>query len=299
LPSGPKRRRARLLFQLKTGRDYTKDLPTKKARPAAASRHEAILPEGPRLLVSVRSEAEALAALAGGASILDIKEPARGSLGAAPAAVRSRVAEIAAPPGEAARVLVTAAAGELAETPDPGTWEDDARIRHVKLGLAGLGAGAWEAGLDRWLAGLPAPGTGSRLIAVAYADHEGAGSPDPWSVLEYAARRGLEFLLIDTFDKRRGSLRSLLGEDELRGLIEAAREAGVGVALAGSLRREDFEPLLLLGPKILAVRGAACRGGREGDVDALRVADLARALRRDPRRHAFEMETSPTSRSGA
>jgi hypothetical protein len=242
----------------------------------------------------VRSEAEALAALAGGASILDIKEPSRGSLGAAPAAVRSRVAEIAARPGEAMRVLVTAAAGELAETPDPGAWEDDSRIRHVKLGLAGLGEGAWEAGLDRWLAGLPAPGTRPRLIAVAYADHEGARSPEPRSVLEYAARRGLEFLLIDTFDKRRGSLRSLLGEDELRGLIEAAREAGIGVALAGSLRREDFEPLLLLGPKILAVRGAACRGGRECDVDALRVADLARALRRDPRRHAFEMETSPT-----
>ena len=286
-------------FQLKTGRDYTKDLLTKKARPAVPSHAENTLPEGPRLLVSVRSETEALAALAGGASILDVKEPGRGSLGPAPAAVRSRIAEIAARPGEAASgVMVTAAAGELAESPDPAAWEDDVRIRHVKLGLARLGDGPWEEGLDRWLAALGVLKTGPRVIAVAYADHERAGSPGPWRILDYAARRRLRFLLIDTFDKRCGSLRSLLGEDELRGLIETAREAGVGVALAGSLRREDLEPLLLLGPEVIAVRGAACRGGREGHVVASRVADLARSLRRDQRGHAFAMEP-PASRPGA
>ena len=35
-----------------------------------------------RLLVSVRSEEEARAALAGGADIIDAKEPSRGALGA-------------------------------------------------------------------------------------------------------------------------------------------------------------------------------------------------------------------------
>jgi uncharacterized protein (UPF0264 family) len=50
----------------------------------------------------------------------------------------------------------------------------------------------------------------------------------------------------------------------------------VRVALAGSLRPEDFAPLLELGPDILAVRGAACRGGREGEIDAALVAELCR-----------------------
>ena len=39
--------------------------------------------ETPGLLVSVRSAAEALSALAGGADVIDVKEPNRGSLGAA------------------------------------------------------------------------------------------------------------------------------------------------------------------------------------------------------------------------
>ena len=39
--------------------------------------------EAPGLLVSVRSAAEALAALAGGADVIDVKEPNQGSLGAA------------------------------------------------------------------------------------------------------------------------------------------------------------------------------------------------------------------------
>ena len=38
---------------------------------------------GTQLLVSVRSPAEALAALEGGAALIDVKEPARGSLGRA------------------------------------------------------------------------------------------------------------------------------------------------------------------------------------------------------------------------
>src|SRR5690606_38342384 len=44
-----------------------------------------------QLLVSVRNRAEALAALAGGADLIDVKEPWRGSLGAAPPHVMEEV----------------------------------------------------------------------------------------------------------------------------------------------------------------------------------------------------------------
>ncbi|MEX0885938.1 MAG: (5-formylfuran-3-yl)methyl phosphate synthase, partial [Phycisphaeraceae bacterium] len=40
-------------------------------------------PDRPGLLVSVRNVAEARAAMAGGADVIDIKEPAAGALGAA------------------------------------------------------------------------------------------------------------------------------------------------------------------------------------------------------------------------
>jgi uncharacterized protein (UPF0264 family) len=229
----------------------------------------------------VRNEAEALAALEGGASILDLKEPARGPLGPAAPAVRRRIAEIAARFRDGAGGLViTAAAGELADAGDPGGWEDDARITHVKLGLSLLAGTVWKAGLDRWIDGLAERGSRARVVAVAYADHERAGSPGTREVLAHAARRRLEFLLVDTFDKRGGSLRSIVRDDDLRGLIADAHEAGIRVAVAGSLGREDFEPILRLGADVVAVRGAACRGGREGEVDARKVADLASLVER-------------------
>ena len=50
-----------------------------------------------RLLVSVRSADEVAAAMAGGADIIDAKEPARGSLGAVDAATLARPSPTAFP----------------------------------------------------------------------------------------------------------------------------------------------------------------------------------------------------------
>src|SRR4051812_39902678 len=64
----------------------------------------------PGLLVSVRSPQEALAALAGGADIIDVKEPANGSLGRAEDDVIRAVVDVVA-----GRRPVSAAMGELVE----------------------------------------------------------------------------------------------------------------------------------------------------------------------------------------
>src|SRR6266496_2650971 len=66
--------------------------------------------ETPGLLVSVRSVAEALTALAGGADVIDVKEPSRGSLGAADDDTISAV--VRAVNG---RAPVSAALGELVD----------------------------------------------------------------------------------------------------------------------------------------------------------------------------------------
>ena len=60
------------------------------------------------LLVSVRNAAEATEALAGGASIIDVKEPSRGPLGRADADVTAAIAEAVA-----GRAPLTVACGEL------------------------------------------------------------------------------------------------------------------------------------------------------------------------------------------
>src|SRR4051812_42317194 len=66
--------------------------------------------EKPGLLVSVRSPEEALAALTGGADVIDVKEPDRGSLGAADPGTITDIARAVN-----GRAPVTAAVGELVD----------------------------------------------------------------------------------------------------------------------------------------------------------------------------------------
>src|SRR5437763_2302356 len=98
------------------------------------------------LLVSVRSAVEARSALAGGAGVIDIKDPSRGPLGAAEPAVWRAVRRVV--PRE---MPLSAALGELAEWKSRRALEqhDSAGLSYLKLGLAGCGSwpgSVWQAG---------------------------------------------------------------------------------------------------------------------------------------------------------
>ena len=94
------------------------------------------LRNSPGLLVSVRSAAEAVAALAGGADVIDVKEPDRGPLGAADPDTMAEIVCVVA-----GRVLVTAAAGELLDIGTRGAMRIieslPAGISLCKIGLHG------------------------------------------------------------------------------------------------------------------------------------------------------------------
>jgi uncharacterized protein (UPF0264 family) len=238
----------------------------------------------PKLLVSVRNAAEALVALDGGAAFIDIKEPRNGSLGQAPRDVQGAIVDTVSPgstppPRRDRQVVLTAALGEWASSGPPSSWVPLPGISLYKLGLSGCHERPeWTEGLDAWRerAGL----TGADLVAVAYADHASAGSPEPRRVLDYAIDRQLPYFLIDTFMKTAGTLTELLDERALRSIVEHAQTHGVGVALAGSLRLEDLRAVASLGTDVIAVRGAACRQGRrELDLDADRIEKLVGILR--------------------
>jgi uncharacterized protein (UPF0264 family) len=236
------------------------------------------LPEGPLLLVSVRTPEEALAAVEGGADIVDIKEPANGPLGAAPTSSRRAIAA-ACVRGEP-RPHVSAAAGELLERGSPSAWEAIEGIAFHKLGLSRCRGLDWRAGLERWAASLRDRTRPSSLVPVAYGDHAEAESPPPLEVLDAARDLGIDLVLVDTHDKSRGTLRDLVGDDAIASLVEEGRRRGVRVALAGSLSRIDVLALAPLGALALGVRGAACAGSRrDGEVSRERVRELADALR--------------------
>jgi (5-formylfuran-3-yl)methyl phosphate synthase len=240
----------------------------------------------PRLLVSVRSVAEAEEALAGGCDVLDIKEPARGALGMADVATIGAI--IALRDQTFANVPVSVALGEAAEwrpgRPIPLLPEG---IAYLKLGTAGLAPNPdWPEQLpdirERFDTARAGGGSrGARWIAVACADATDVAGPSPEQVLDVAARSGWAGILIDTCSKQSRCLFDWLDDSRLAALATEARSRNLLFALAGRLRQEDVIRLADLQPDTVGIRSAACRlGDRTGPVEARRVLAFRAALRR-------------------
>ncbi len=235
-----------------------------------------------QLLVSVRSAIEATEAVAGGASIIDVKEPARGPLGRAACSVWREVRR-AVP----ASIPVSVALGELNEWLEPDRIEvsSDAwtGIDFRKLGLANA-CPDWRIhwrDLRADLADLAVPRTGSPLgrpswVAVVYLDWETAQAPDPHSVIRAAGEfEECSGILFDTWDKSR---RTRIDRSWER-WFDQVRNLGRFLSLAGSLDVEAIRRLGALKPDIFAVRGAACRGGdRNATIDREQVARLVEVV---------------------
>jgi uncharacterized protein (UPF0264 family) len=228
--------------------------------------------------VSVRNAAEAGAALAGGADLIDVKEPKRGPLGAADA--RTLAAVVAAVAG---RRPVSAALGELRES----FWKGPPALpglAYVKWGLAGFRrhvAPLWQWELTCAVRRLAEVHPSCRAVAVAYADWERALAPPPDEVLALAAELRLGAFLLDTWGKDGTTLLDWLQAAEVGRLCERGRSAGLPVAVGGALGPAQLAALAAARPDWFAVRGAACRNGdRSARVEAGRVRQLAELLAR-------------------
>jgi uncharacterized protein (UPF0264 family) len=85
--------------------------------------------------------------------------------------------------------------------------------------------------------------------------------------------------MLDTADKRRGSLPRIVSADVMGRFIASVRRAGMFAGLAGSLRADDVPSLLPLGPDVLGFRGGLCRlGDRTGTLDKEAVRAVRRAI---------------------
>jgi uncharacterized protein (UPF0264 family) len=235
-----------------------------------------------RLLVSVRSAAEAETAGVGGADLIDVKEPTRGSLGAVDPAMLARIAAAVpesmplsialgdhATPTAAARTMDLI--GAVARRPTE---------LYVKVGLAGVaGPAAVHAVLEATVEAAEGSPLKPEVVAVAYADHQLAGGVAPKVVLEAAAQAGARGVLLDTWTKDGRSLFAWAAQSDIRRWLERARTVGLLTALAGSLALDQMDLVSALDPDVLGVRGAACENGRAGAVSARLVRQLAAASR--------------------
>jgi (5-formylfuran-3-yl)methyl phosphate synthase len=229
----------------------------------------------PGLLVSVVSAEEAERAVAGGADIVDVKDPGEGALGAPAPRVLSEVARAV---GGSAPLSV--ALGDLPDLPNTAALAARGAALsgadYVKVGLRGVREIDRAVAIMSAVAG--AVGDHVAVIAAAYAD---AGALDPpalapaWlpAVVE---RTGIAGALVDTFIKDGRGLYAWSSEAELAELIAGTHEAGGIFGVAGQLRRGE---LGRVEADVVGVRSAVCRGSDrtahlEQDLVAAAVAEL-------------------------
>ncbi len=208
-------------------------------------------------LASVANPDEAAIALAEGADIIDLKDPARGALGAVDPAVVTAVLALVA-----GRVPVSAVAGDLplrVEVVLPAV----AALRHLDFVKLGLFPGADPRPVIQALAPFTRE---TRLIAVLFADR----APD-FSLLPLLAEAGFMGAMLDTAGKGEGRLLAHMDMPALLRFVRACRAVGLTAGLAGALELPDVPRLLLLNPDTLGFRGALTRGARSDAIDPARV----------------------------
>jgi (5-formylfuran-3-yl)methyl phosphate synthase len=229
----------------------------------------ATLPRLTQLLVSVRNVREAEICWRLGVDWIDVKEPSAGSLGA--------------PSLESAQAISaflfdfpkrSVALGELATLNLAAAKALGQAFPVVKVGLSELATGhRWQRQLDDLANEITAD-----LVPVAYADWKLCNAPSPAAVLDWACGHSSRFMLVDTFTKNGLRLLDYVSVERLEEIVAAAHEACVGVVLAGSLSKESLAAIQHIPCAAIAVRGAVCRGSRDGAIDEELVGEWVRSF---------------------
>ena len=223
-----------------------------------------------KILVSVRSVEEALLAVSGGVDFIDLKEPSGGALGGLPPATIRSIVDALRRHGSGLPVSAT-----IGEVPAHELNRIATRVDAV----AACGVDYVKVGIERTpqaVALLDAlAASGWPVVPVFIAD-QGLD----FSHVAHASALGFPGVMVDTADKRAGSLFDAVPLPDLRrfaGVVRATGGTGASAALlglAGALRVEH-EPLLrALAPDFAGFRTAVCVGGRSSALDPLRLRTL-------------------------
>ena len=200
------------------------------------------------MLASVSNLDEALLIERIGVDIIDLKQPAHGALGALDVNDVHHIVGQLQP-----NTCVSATVGDLPMEPrllsDAVSAMASTGVDYVKIGF--FPEGDWQRCITH-LGELCAQG--HALIAVLFADTE----PD-FAWVDALANAGFKGVMLDTMDKRGGSLTHILTPSHLAAFVNQAKSRLLLTGLAGSLRMEDIHPLMAIGPDYLGFRGALCQ----------------------------------------
>jgi uncharacterized protein (UPF0264 family) len=222
------------------------------------------------MLASVNSVAEALMVLSADVNIIDLKQPALGALGALDIAiVRQIVAEIDG------RCPVSTTIGDLAMQPDlvfnAVKAMTEMGVDYIKIGF--FPGDDWRGTVEK-LSALTQQNFA--LIAVLFADTQ----PD-FAIMSLLKEAGFAGVMLDTMDKKKGSLTQLMAKMEIAQFVAQAKGLKLLCGLAGSLRLEDIHELIPHNADYLGFRGALCQGhDRVGQLNKQAVIQIRCAIKK-------------------
>jgi uncharacterized protein (UPF0264 family) len=215
-----------------------------------------------QLLISVVNEQETIAAIKGGADIIDVKNPNEGSLGAnSPGIIRG--IRRATPP----EIPVSAAIGDAPDLPGlmslAALGAATCNIQYIKVGLYGVKSVERAV---RLLQEIKKPvkeyDKKIKVIAVGYGDAHKINALSPLECPGAASEAGVDGCMLDTIVKGEGDLFSCVSAEEISAFLSDCKKNNLLSALAGSLSIEHIRMLNGLDPDIIGFRGAVCSGDR-------------------------------------
>ncbi len=233
-----------------------------------------------KVLVSPMSFEEALESVRGGADIIDVKNPAEGSLGANFPWVIRGVKNLVERHGK----LLSATVGDLDFKPGTASL--------AALGAAASGADYIKVGLfgiktvdqvfemmSSVVKAVKDYNPSAMVVAAGYADHSRIGAISPLSIADPAYKAGCDGIMIDTAIKDGKNLFEFMDSETLRKFVKMAHERDMFCALAGSLSWSHISVLKEIEPDIIGVRTMVCANGRNSMIRRDLVAKLMTSVR--------------------
>jgi uncharacterized protein (UPF0264 family) len=211
-----------------------------------------------KLLVSPKNETEAAEAIAGGADIIDVKNPREGPLGANFPWVIKRVKQITP-----ADIEVSCTIGEMPNLPGSmalaALGAATTGVNYVKAGLYGLKTPEAAVNLMQNVVKAAKDFNSSvKVVVSGYADAERISTVDSLHIPKIANDVQGDIAMIDTAIKDGKNLFDFLTKSQLQRFVDEAHSYGLKAALAGSLRKEDMPDVCALDADVVGVRGAVC-----------------------------------------
>ena len=233
-----------------------------------------------KLLVSIKHVDELENAIYGGANIVDVKDPSKGSLGLPDFEVlKNIVTKI--------RIMniddieISMAGGDVKEY--------DHSLKYVTYIAASLNIDYFKIGLamsSRETAKFVSKEVSktlkllntTKLVLVGYADYSRIESIEPLEIIDIAEEARANVVMIDTYIKDGRTTFNFLSKNYLQEFVEKAHRKGLLAALAGSLKKYHVADTIKLGFDIIGVRGAVCKGDRRGFISRELVAELKKVI---------------------